>query len=194
MLQQILIIFTLIMINGLFAMSEIAIVSSRRSRLEELLRKGNKNAKLVLKLSETPNRFLSIVQVGITLIAILIGVFSGGDFSHRLAKIFLDMGLAEPYTQKLSITLIVFVITFFSIVIGELVPKRIGLGNPESIAMLVAKPMLVLSKIITPFVWLLSISTDLLVKLFNIKPKTASQVTENEIKALLEEGTEFGTI
>jgi putative hemolysin len=194
MLQQILIIFALILINGLFAMSEIAIVSSRRSRLEELQRKGNKNAKLVLKLSETPNRFLSIVQVGITLIAILIGVFSGGGFSHSLAKVFLDMGLAEPYTHKLSITLIVFVITFFSIVIGELVPKRIGMSNPETIAMLVAKPMLILSKITTPFVWCLSVSTDVLVKLFNIKPKTKSQVTENEIKALLEEGTEFGTI
>ncbi len=175
-------------------MSEIAIVSSRRSRLEELLRKGHKNAKLVLKLSETPNRFLSTVQVGVTLIAIMIGVFSGGDFSHRFAKFFLDQGLVEPYPQRLSITLIVLVITFFSIIIGELVPKRIGMSNPENIAMLVAKPMLLISRIITPFVWLLSISTDFLVKLFNIKPKTASQVTENEIKALLEEGTEFGTI
>ena len=194
MLQQILIIITLLLINGFFAMSEIAIVSSRKARLEELLRKGHKNARLVLKLTETPNRFLSTVQVGVTLIAILIGVFSGREFSQFVAGFFFDLGVPVLYTHKFAIILIVIVITFFSIVIGELVPKRIGMSNPENIAMRVAKPMLFSSRIISPFVWLLSLSTDSLVKLFNLKPKTASQVTENEIKALLEEGTEVGTI
>ena len=194
MLPQILIIIALLLINGFFAMSEIAIISSRKARLEELLRKGHKNARIVLKLSETPNRFLSTVQVGVTLISILVGVFSGREFSPGIAEFFLSLGIAEPITHKLSIILIVLVITFFSIIVGELVPKRIGMSNPESIAMRVARPMMFIAQVITPFVWLLSTCTDFVVKLFNVKPKTASQVTENEIKALLEEGTEVGTI
>lgn len=194
MLQQIFIIFILILINGLFSMAEIAIVSSRKSRLEELMRKGNNNAKLVLKLSETPNRFLSTIQVGITLIAILIGVFGGGDFSHHLTIIFTDLGIPADYADNVSIIFIVVTTTFFSIVLGELVPKRIALTNPESIALLVSRPMIGLSKAISPFVWLLSISTDFIVKLFKIKPRSGSHATENEIKALLEEGTEVGTI
>jgi putative hemolysin len=194
MLEQILIIIALILINGLFAMSEIAIVSSRRSRLEELLRKGNKNAKLVLHLSETPNRFLSTVQVGITLIAIMIGVFSSGALSQGLGSVLHNIGVGEPLAQRISIILIVMITTFFSIVIGELVPKRIGLSNPEYIAMMFARPMIGLSKIMKPFVWLLGNLTDFLVRLFNVSPRSDSQVTENEIKALLEEGTEVGTI
>jgi putative hemolysin len=194
MLVQILIIFILILINGFFAMSEISLASSRRSRLEELLKKGYKNAKLVLLLSDSPNRFLSTVQVGITLIAIMIGVFSGGKLSQTLGMTLHNIGVGEQFAYEISVVLIVIIITFFSIVIGELVPKRIGLSDPEMIAMMIVKPMLGVSRIIKPFIWLLSICTDFLVRLFNIKPKTDAQVTENEIKALLEEGTEVGTI
>ena len=194
MTEQILILVFLILLNGLFAMSEIAIVSSRKSRLEELMRKGSKKAKLVLHLSESPNRFLSTIQVGITLIAILIGVFGGTGLVHELDIRLLNMGMTEPLSYNLSLIIVIFLITFFSIIAGELVPKRIGMTNPESIAMAIAKPMLVLSKIMLPFVWLLSSSTAFIVDLFGIRKKTDSQVTEEEIRALLEEGTEVGEI
>jgi putative hemolysin len=194
MTEQILILVFLIILNGLFAMSEIAIVSSRKSRLEELMRKGSKKAKLVLHLSESPNRFLSTIQVGITLIAILIGVFGGTGLAHELDVRLLNMGMTEPLSYNLSLIIVIFLITFFSIIAGELVPKRIGMTNPESIAMAIAKPMLVLSKIMLPFVWLLSSSTAFIVDLFGIRKKTDSQVTEEEIRALLEEGTEVGEI
>jgi putative hemolysin len=194
MTEQILILVFLILLNGLFAMSEIAIVSSRKSRLEELMRKGSKKAKLVLHLSESPNRFLSTIQVGITLIAILIGVFGGTGLVHELDIRLLNMGMTEPLSYNLSLIIVIFLITFFSIIAGELVPKRIGMTNPESIAMAIAKPMLVLSKIMLPFVWLLSSTTAFIVDLFGIRKKTDSQVTEEEIRALLEEGTEVGEI
>ena len=194
MSEEIFIITFLIILNGLFAMSEIAIVSSRRSKLEDLVRKGNRKAKLVLELAESPNRFLSTVQVGITLIAILVGVFGGTGLTSTLASHLSFIGLSVSNTHNLALTIIVILITFFSIIIGELVPKRIGMTNPESIAMAIAKPMLILSKIMTPVVWLLSHTTDFIVDLFNIKKRSDSQVTEDEIKALLEEGTEVGTI
>jgi len=194
MTEQILILIFLILLNGLFAMSEIAIVSSRKSRLEELVRKGNKKAKLVLHLSETPNHFLSTIQVGITLIAILIGVFGGSGLTHELDKKIFALGVSEPLSYNFSLIIIIFLITFASIIAGELVPKRMGMTNPESIAMAIVKPMNLLSKILWPFVWLLSNTTDLIVKLFGIKKKSESQVTEEEIKALLEEGTEVGEI
>jgi putative hemolysin len=158
------------------------------------MRKGSKKAKLVLQLSESPNRFLSTIQVGITLIAILIGVFGGTGLTHELDTRLFNMGMTEPLSYDLSLIIVIFLITFFSIVAGELVPKRIGMTNPESIAMAIAKPMLVLSKIMLPFVWLLSITTDFIVDLFGIRKKPDSQVTEEEIRALLEEGTEVGEI
>ncbi len=194
MIEQILILVFLILLNGLFAMSEIAVVSSRKSRLEELMRKGNDKAKLVLHLSESPNRFLSTIQVGITLIAILIGVFGGTGLAHEFDTSLFSLGLSEPLSKDLSLIIIIILITFCSIVVGELVPKRIGLTNPESIAMAISKPMLVLSKIMLPFVWLLSVTTEFIVNLFGLRKKTDSQVTEEEIKALLEEGTEVGEI
>jgi putative hemolysin len=194
MIEQILILVFLIVLNGLFAMSEIAIVSSHKSRLEELMRRGNRKAKLVLHLSESPNRFLSTIQVGITLIAILIGVFGGSGLTHELDARLFRIGIIEPYSYNISLIIIIFLITFFSIIAGELVPKRIGMTNPESIAMAISKPMLVLSKIMFPFVWLLSKTTDFIFELFGIRKKTDSQVTEEEIKALLEEGTEVGEI
>ena len=194
MFEIIFIILALIIINGVFAMSEIAIVSSRKARLEELLRKGNKSAKYVINLSETPNKFLSTVQVGITSIGILLGVFSGSEISTKLAELLFNLGFSHPYNSNVAIILTVIIITYFSIVIGELVPKRIGLNNPEAISLLIIKPMVLMSKIATPFVWLLGGSTDLIVKLLNIKKKEESQVTENEIKALIEEGTNTGEI
>ncbi|MGE5425010.1 MAG: hemolysin family protein [Syntrophothermus sp.] len=193
-MEEILIIFILILLNGLFAMSEIAIVSSRKSRLDELLRKGRKKAKLVIALSEKPNRFLSTVQVGITLISILIGVFGGRDFAMMLAPKLGWLGFSVVFTERLSLVIVVMIITFFSIIIGELLPKRIGLTNPERIAMAIAPAMIFLSKLAAPFVWLLSVITDFLMNFFNVRKRSESQVTEEEIKALLEEGTEGGAI
>jgi putative hemolysin len=194
MTEQILILIFLILLNGLFAMSEIAIVSSRKSRLEELMRKGNKKAKLVLHISESPNRFLSTIQVGITLIAILLGVFGGTGLAHELDTKLFSLGISEPLSNNISLVIVIFLITFCSIIAGELVPKRIGMTNPESIALAIAKPMFVLSKIMLPFVWLLSSTTDFIVNLFDLQKKPDSQVTEEEIRALLEEGTEVGEI
>jgi putative hemolysin len=194
MFTQIFIIFILILINGLFAMTEIATVSSRRTKLEELVKKGHKNAKLVIQLSETPNKFLSTIQVGINLIAILLGVYSSAHFTDKLTETITGLGIPGLYSHDLALTIVVLVITFFTIVLGELLPKRIGLMNPEGIAMAMVRPMNLVSKIILPFVWLLSASTEFLVKLFNITRNSDLQVTEDEIKALLEEGTEEGSI
>jgi len=194
MVFQLFIIFILILINGLFAMTEIATVSSRRSKLEELLKRGHHNAKLVIDLAETPNKFLSTIQVGINLIAILLGVYSSENFTEKVTIKLIGFGIPDIYSHNLALILVVLVITFLTIIFGELVPKRIGLMNPEGIAMAMAPPMNLVSKVILPFVWLLSISTEFLVKLFHITRNPDNLVTEEEIKALLEEGTEEGTI
>ncbi|WP_320052918.1 hemolysin family protein [uncultured Acetobacteroides sp.] len=194
MVEEIAIIALLIILNGLFAMAEISIVSSRKSRLEELLRKGNHTAKKVLSLSEHPNKFLSTVQIGITSIGILTGIFGGATLSQAIKSTLINLGVNGAYADDMAIAIVVVIITFFSIVIGELLPKRIGMANPEAIALLAAKPMIVLSRLTAPFVWLLSSTTNIFIKLFGVKKTEASQVTEEEIKALVEEGTTYGTI
>lgn len=194
MVEEIAIIALLIILNGLFAMAEISIVSSRKSRLEELLRKGNRTAKKVLNLSEHPNKFLSTVQIGITSIGILTGIFGGATLSQAIKSTLISLGVNGAYADDMAIAIVVVIITFFSIVIGELLPKRIGMANPEAIALLAAKPMIVLSRLTAPFVWLLGSTTNIFIKLFGVKKTEASQVTEEEIKALVEEGTTYGTI
>ena len=175
-------------------MAEIALVSSRKSKLELARQRGEKNAKLALDLANSPEKFLSTVQIGITLIGILTGVLSGENITHDLELVFGSYELLYPYRETLATTTVVIMITYFSLVIGELVPKRIGLSNPEGIAKAVAGPMIVLSKITAPFVWLLSISGNLLIKLFRIKPVSQHQVTEEEIKAMVQEGAHTGVI
>lgn len=175
-------------------MSEIALVSSKKTRLELAKQRGDKNAKLALDLANSPEKFLSTVQIGITLIGILTGVFSGENITEDLEAFYAQYELLQPYYETLATTSVVILITFFSLVIGELVPKRIGLSNPEGIAKTVAGPMKVLSKIVAPFVWLLSISGNLLIKLFGIKPVSQQQVTEEEIKAMVQEGAHAGVI
>jgi putative hemolysin len=194
MLGKIFIILGLIFINGIFVMAEIAIVASRRSRLEELLKKGQKNARLVMDLSEKPNKFLSTIQVGITSIAIMTGILGSTSIAMALASTFSRWGIPVPYDYDLAIIAVVLIITFVSIVLGELLPKRIGLTNPEAISMALVKPVMALAWISAPFVWLLSVCTEFLIRIFRIRKKTELQVTENEIKALLEEGTETGSI
>lgn len=193
MLTEIIIILTLIIFNGILSASEIAIVSSRKARLQAAADKDNKSAQIALNLKENPNHFLSTIQIGITLIGILTGFFSGGSISSYLATVFSQIPFLAPYNQQIAIVVVVLVITYLSLVIGELVPKRIGMAIPERYASFVAAPMLILSKVVKPFVWLLSISTDALVRLMNIKV-SKNTVTEEEIKALVDEGVSSGVI
>jgi len=191
--MEILLLLGLILLNGLFSMSEIALVSARKARLEAQANKGDKKAKDALELANHPDRFLSTVQIGITLIGVLTGIFSGEKLKDDFMGFLTQWPSLQPYSSGLATTLIVIIVTYFSLVLGELVPKRIGLSRPEAIAKTMAKPMNVISIITYPFIWLLTKSSILLVKLFNIKADE-NQVTEEEIKAIISEGTEHGAI
>lgn len=192
--MEIAIIFFLILLNGVFSMSEIALISARKSRLETSAKKGNPSAKTALDLANSPNKFLSTVQIGITLIGILTGIYSGDKVTDDV-KIFLDQYVVlQPYSSNLSVGIVVVILTFFSLVLGELLPKRIGLNYPEAIAKAVAFPMKVISIITAPFIWLLTISTESMLKLFRIRPTADGKVTEEEIKAIIKEGTEVGEV
>jgi putative hemolysin len=190
---EILLILGLILLNGLFSMAEIALVSARKARLEAQANKGDKRAKEALSLANNPDTFLSTVQIGITLIGILTGIMSGEKLKSDFVVFLNQFDSIKQYSSGIATAIIVIVITYFSMVLGELVPKRLGLAKPETISKLFAKPMRILSIITHPFIWLLSKSTYLIVKLLNIKT-TDNQVTEEEIKAIISEGTEQGTI
>lgn len=190
---EILIILGLILLNGIFSMAEMALVSSRKTRLETQAARGDKRAKEALKLMEKPDAFFSTVQIGITLIGILTGIFSGEALKTDLIAYLSRFEWIAPYAGATATAIIVIILTYFTLILGELVPKRIGLSRPESISKLVATPMRLLSKAAYPFVWFLSKSTHYTVKLLNIQGKD-TQVTEEEIKAIISEGTEQGTI
>jgi putative hemolysin len=190
---EISIILVLIIANGVFSMSEMAIVSARKVRLQQLANQGDVKAKAALKLAESPNHFLSTVQVGISLIGILTGAFGGATIANRLAVYVKLVPLLTPYSEPLSFGIVVLLITYLSLIVGELVPKRLALNNPERIASIVAIPMQALSAIASPMVYLLSASTDLILRLLGITASTEPQVTEEEIKILIEQGTEAGT-
>ncbi|RYY16652.1 MAG: HlyC/CorC family transporter [Chitinophagaceae bacterium] len=190
---EIFIILGLILLNGIFSMAEIALVSARKARLEAQAHRGDKRAKEALELSNHPDRFLSTVQIGITLIGILTGIYSGEKLKTDLVSFLEGFELLQPYAPGLATAIIVVIITYFTLIFGELVPKRLGLSRPETIAKLLAAPMRFVSLITHPFIWLLTSSTNVIVKLFNIKAKD-NQVTEEEIKAIISEGTEQGTI
>lgn len=190
---EILIILVLIIVNGVFSMSEMAIVSARKVRLQHQANQGDAKARVALELAEAPNRFLSTVQVGISLIGILTGAFGGATLADKLASYLrLIPGLA-PYSQAIAFAIVVLTITYLSLIIGELVPKRLALNNPERIAANVAIPMRMVEAIASPVVHLLSASTDLVLRVLGIGPSTEPQVTEEEIKVLIEQGTEAGT-
>lgn len=174
-------------------MSEMALVSIKKFKLENEKRKGSSSARIALELSEKPDTFLSTVQIGITLIGILLGVFSGDTLTKDLATFLYQFDVIAPYSKTLASVLIIILITYFSIVFGELLPKRLGLTYPETIAKLMAKPMSVLSKISLPFVWLLSVSNNLMLKAFGIK-ENKEVVSEEEIISIIKESTESGEI
>ncbi|PPL02393.1 hemolysin family protein [Parapedobacter indicus] len=193
MLTESLIILALILLNGIFSASEIAIVSSRKARLQVLVDRKNAAAKQVLKLKDSPNQFLSTVQIGITLIGILTGIFGGATLAQRLDVYLSEITWMDGYSSQVSVLIVVIVITFLTLVLGELVPKRIGLAMPEKYATIIAFPMNILSRIVAPFVWLLSVTTEGIVRLLNIKT-SQNAVTEEEIKALVDEGADTGAI
>jgi putative hemolysin len=192
--MEILVILLLIFMNGFLSMSEIALVSSRKSRLEIDAKKGNLAAKRILKMSEKPERFLSTIQIGITLIGILTGLYSGEALSGDFARFLSKWPLLEPIASGLSKTIIVIVVTYVTLIFGELLPKRIGMSAAEKTSKIVVGPMELLSKLGAPFVWILSVSIRGLMRLFHISAGEEGKVTEEEIKAIIQEGTEGGEI
>ncbi len=192
--MEILIILFLILLNGVFSMSEIALISARKNRLETAAKKGNNNAKVALDLANSPNKFLSTVQIGITLIGILTGIYSGDKITTDVRLFVEGFASLKPYSDTISVGIVVVILTFFSLVLGELLPKRIGLNYPEAIAKAVAVPMRMISIITAPFIWLLTISTEGILKILKIRPSADGKITEEEIKAIIKEGTEGGEV
>ena len=192
--MEIIILLVLIFINALFVISEIALVSARKSRLEHQAERGDKKARIALELSNNPEKFLSAAQIGITLIAILTGVYSGERFARYLQPSIEKISYLREYADAIATTIIVIVVTFLSIIFGELIPKRIGLLRAERIAKAVAGPMNAFAKFTHPFVWLLNKTSNLFFRLFNIKRSGDDAITEEEIKTLIGEGTQAGTI
>ncbi|HSN93659.1 MAG TPA: hemolysin family protein [Anaerolineaceae bacterium] len=189
---EILLIFILILVNGLFSMYEMSMVSSRKVRLEQMEDDGDESAKTALRLLSTPNRYLSTVQLVITLISILSGAFGGARLAKPLGAFFLQQGWFGKSAEGWALIFIVILVTFFSLVLGELVPKRIALGNPERIAARFSGVMNVIAQVARPIVWFLSTATNFSLKLFNVKQKSQPVVTAEEIKLLIEAGAEQG--
>ncbi|MGL5081907.1 MAG: hemolysin family protein [Microcoleaceae cyanobacterium] len=193
-LNEILILLILILINGLLVVSEMAIVASRRVRLQSMAEQGNSNAKAALELVNSPNRFLSTVQIGITLIGIFTGAFGGATLVDRLGQQLAQVPALVPYSEAIALTVVVFSITYLSLIFGELVPKRLAMNRPEPLALIMAKPMKVVSAIAAPAVHVLSLSTDLVLKLLGSEVPSEPQVTEEEIKILIEQGAKSGIV
>ena len=192
--MEIFILLLLIFFNGLFVLGEIALISARKSRMESLANKGDLKAKAALLLIDNPERFLSTAQIGITGIAILTGVYSGEKFGEDLKPILESIPALKPYADSLSTTIVVVLVTFLTIIFGELIPKKLGLMQAEKIARIAAGPMNIISKVVYPFVWLLSNFTNLIFKIFGIKKPSDNAVTEEEIKMMITEGSEHGSI
>lgn len=192
-MQEIIIIIVLILLNGIFSMSEIALVSARKSRLAADAKNGNKSAKTALRLVENPDNFLSTVQIGITLIGILTGIFSGATIAVIFASWLEEHGISSNIAITVAKTTIVVLVTYLTLVFGELLPKRIGMSKSEKIARITAHPMYLLSKIMSPFVILLSGSTSLLFRIIGLKTEK-EKVTEEEIKSIVKEGAEYGVV
>src|SRR5215207_6503794 len=188
----VLILILLILINGLFSLSEMAIVSARKVRLEQHADEGSKGARTALSLARQPTRFLSTVQIGITLIGILSGAFGGATIAEWLAAYFARFPALQPYSEVIGVGIVVTLVTYFSLVVGELVPKRLALNNAEAIASSVAPLMEFVSRIARPLVSLLSFSTEVLVRFLRIKPTSEPAITEEEVTILIEQGRQTG--
>lgn len=191
--MEILIIVLLILLNGLFAMSEMALVSARKSNLEMQTRQGSKGARQALRLAKDPDRFLSTIQIGITLIGILTGIYSGDTLAAKCGRELAELGLPVRTATVIAQVAIVIVVTYLTIIFGELVPKRIGMNAAEKAATIMARPMGFLAAVASPFVWLLAKSTAGVTRLLGLR-KAESKVTEAEIRSIIQEGAEDGEV
>jgi len=194
LIYEVLVILGLILLNGFLSMSEMAIVSAKKNRLQSKADKGSKKAETALKLAENPNHFFSTVQIGITMIGILSGAFGGATIAEKIANEIAKIPGFEPYSQGIGVGLIVILITYLSLVVGELVPKRIALNSAEKVSLAVAGVMNFFSKITKPFVFLLSKSTNLVLSMLGIKLSSEPAVTEEDLKNMLFVGKEIGVI
>ncbi len=190
---EILLILFLILANGLFVMSELAIVSSRKARLQQLANQGDAKARVALELASSPNQFLGTVQIGITLLTIMSGAVGEETIARRLSPVLSLIPFPDNYKVQLGQGIAILIITYLTLILGELVPKRLALNNPESIASVLSIPMQMLATFGSPIVYLLSISTEAVLRILGIRPSTEPQVTEEEIRVLIEQGTEEGT-
>lgn len=190
--SELLIILAIILVNAVFVLSEMSVASSRKVRLQQRVNDGDKRANTVLHLIENPNLFLATVQIGITMVGVLVGVVGGATLAAPLAEALASVPSLVPYAEELALTIVVIGITLVSIVLGELVPKRIALHNPERIAAILAGPMIFVSILFKPFVWILGKITDFILKLLGIEPGNEPPVTEEEIQLLIDQGTQAG--
>ncbi|QNL48404.1 HlyC/CorC family transporter [Olivibacter sp. SDN3] len=192
--MEIIIIVILILLNGVFSMSEIALVSSKKFKLEVVSKKGDRGAERALYLAKNPNTFLSTVQIGITLIGILTGIYSGKSLTAILGRFLAEWDVIAAYADSLAVLLVVIAITYLTIVFGELIPKRFGLYFSEKIASSIALPMTIISKISLPLIWILTKTSDVFFKLFGIKDYQEQAVSEEEINAIIRESTKGGEV
>lgn len=192
-MSELIIILILILLNGLLSMSEIALISARKSHLSNQAKQGNKQAQIALKLANEPTKFLSTIQIGITIIGILTGLYSGNLLADDFAAILTSWGVASAYSHLVSQTIIIVVVTYLTLIFGELLPKRIGMSIAEKTAQVVARPMHLLAVVASPLVWLLAQSTSFLFKLMGFREHDC-KVTEEEIKSMLQESAEDGEI
>jgi putative hemolysin len=189
---EIIVILLLLGVSGVFAMTELAVVSSRKSRLRVMAADGNAGAKAALTLAEAPNRFLPVVQIGITLVGLLAGAFGGITIAEEIAAVLKPLPKLTAYAEAIGVGVVVVALTYLSLVIGELVPKRLALARPEIIASRMARPVEFLSRLTRPIVQLLGASTDLVLRLFGARAGAAEAISDEEVKLLLEEGTKTG--
>ena len=189
---EIIFIALLLVANGVFAMSEIAVISARKARLQRMASGGDRRARAALELAQEPDRFLSTVQIGITLVGILAGAFGGATIAEQLGVVLNRFPALDPYGEALGLAVVVLSITYLSLVVGELVPKRVGLNNPEGIAKIVARPMSALSRLASPVVQLLSFSTSAVLRLLRTRPPEGPPVTEDEVRVMIEQATDAG--
>jgi putative hemolysin len=189
---EVLLILILVAVNGLLSGSEMAVAASRKARLQERADRGDAGARAALELAEHPNRFLSTVQIGITLVGVLTGAFGGATLAAQLDAALEGVPGLAPYSEALSLGLVVLGITYLSLVLGELVPKRLALNSPERLAAAVARPMTLLSRLAGPAVAVLGASTDAVLRLLRVRPSGEAPVTEEEVRLLIDQGAEAG--
>lgn len=192
--MEIIIILVFILLNGFFSMSEIAVVSSRKSKLDASMKEGNKKAETILKIKDNPDNFLSTIQIAITTIGLIIGLYTGEQYVGKLAELLKNLNIETTYAVIIARVVIVVVETFVMLILGELVPKRIGMTNPERVASFIVGPLSLLSKLAFPFVWLLSKTTNAIYSLLGYKPKDSENATEEEIRSIIKESASAGEI